>query len=174
MNSETCVDREPPSDELARLGAREPSRQAMLVIGYGNDLRGDDGAGIRVATRVAAQAPQIRAIATWQLTPDLAGDVAASAQVVFVDAYAANEAGAALRIERIFSAAAGSASVLGHHGDPAGLVALAERLFGCFPDAWVVGIPAFCFDAGDAISPETSLRIDQAVALVTARAFCGE
>lgn len=147
---------------------------ATLVIGYGNDLRSDDGAGIRAATMIDAQCPQAHVIITNQLTPDLADDIAAVAQVVFIDAYAAHGAGAELRIERIAEDETGSVSALGHHGDLAGLVRLADQLFGTAPEAWVVGIPAFSFDAGETISPETLLKINEAVALIGERAFSGK
>ncbi|MBS1229789.1 MAG: hydrogenase maturation protease [Proteobacteria bacterium] len=138
-------------------------RLALLIIGYGNALRGDDGAGIRAATMIAARDSPIRVIVTHQLTPELAEDIARAAQVVFVDAYAAKEPGAKLRIERI--GADDAHSVPGHHGDPARLLALVGRLGGSVPDAWVVGIPAFRFATGETISPETAQRIDEAVAL---------
>lgn len=137
-----------------------------LVIGYGNDLRSDDGAGIHAATRLAEQSAQPRVIMARQLTPDLAEDIATAAQVVFVDAYAALEHDAQLRIDKISGDDSHNSSALGHHGDPEELMQLADQLFGKTPDAWVVGIPAFSFDAGETISPETLHRIDEAVALI--------
>ncbi len=167
MRSETLSDWKMQKDSV-------PPSCATLVIGYGNDLRSDDGAGIRAATMIAAQLPQARVIISHQLTPDLAVDIATADQVVFVDAYAAHKAGAKLRIAKIPGDAAGSASaLLAHHCDPANLVGLAGRLFGRVPDAWVMGIPAYCFDTGENISPETSRRIDEAVALFGESAFFG-
>ncbi len=148
-----------------------PPLHETLVIGYGNDLRSDDGAGIRAATMIATQSPQSRVIIAHQLTPDLADDIATAAHVVFVDAYEAQEAGAKLRVEKISTTDAGNASVIGHHGDPAGLIQLADQLFGTVPDAWIVGIPAFSLDAGETISTETLHMIDEAVALIGGRAF---
>ena len=142
-----------------------------VVIGYGNDLRSDDGAGIHVATRLAAQLPQSLVIVTHQLTPDLAEDIATAEQVIFVDAYAAHESNARLRIDKISGDDSYNPSALGHHGAPQGLMHLAHQLFGKTPDAWVVGIPAFCFDAGETISPETLHRINEAVALIEGRAL---
>lgn len=153
------------------------ARHATLVIGYGNELRSDDGAGIRAATMIAAQATpasRSRVIITQQLTPDLADDIAAAEQVIFVDAYAARVASAELRVEKITADLAGNAPALGHHGDPAGLMRLADRLFGTLPEAWLVGIPAYSFAAGETISPATLQMIDEAVALIGERAFSGE
>ena len=135
---------------------------ARLIIGYGNDLRSDDGAGIRAATMIAARDLAVRVITCQQLTPELADDIAAAAQVVFIDAYAADERGARLRIERIGDGDMSRAQ--GHRGDPAALLDLARRLNGRVPEAWVVGIPAYCFDAGEVISRATAQRIDEVVA----------
>ena len=169
-----------PSKTFSRAGENRPRRPERLVIGYGNDLRCDDGAGVRVATKLAEQFPPLRVIVAHQLTPELAGDIAAAEQVVFVDAYAADARDAALRVERISRGspvshisgkAAGAASVLGHRGDPDALIGLANRLFGADPEAWVVGIPAFYFGLGEVLSPETRCRIDEAVALIGKNEF---
>ena len=151
-----------------------PLPPAELVIGYGNTLRSDDGAGVIVATRVAEQSPEWRkspeVIVTRQLTPDLAESIASAAQVVFVDAYAADQRDAGLRIERLSNGDTQAASALDHHADPAALLGLADRVFGKQPDAWVVGIPAFNFDIGESVSPATLRCIDEAVALLGGRA----
>lgn len=151
-----------------------PLLPTALVIGYGNTLRSDDGAGVIVATQVAELSPASRqapeVIVTHQLTPDLAESIASAAQVVFVDAYAADQRDAGLRIERLSNADAQPASALDHHSDPAALLSLVDRVFGKRPEAWVVGIPAFRFEIGESVSPATARRIDEAVALLGGRA----
>ena len=153
--------------------ATAASLDARLLIGFGNGLRSDDGAGLRAATLIAEQSPSLRVIIAQQLTPDLAEDIAAAAQVVFIDAYAAPETSARLRVERVFSGDTGRVSPAAHHGSPAGLMRLAREVFGAAPDAWVVGIPAYSFVAGEAISPGTSYWIHEAVALVGGCARAG-
>lgn len=152
-------------------------RHEKLIIGYGNDLRSDDGAGIEAARLLAAQltpASRTRVIITHQLTPDLADDIAAAEQLVFVDAYPAGAPGAGLRVAKIVAGPAGGGRALGHHGDPGALLHLAGRLFGAPPAAWLVGIPAYSFEAGETMSPETSQMIAEAVALIGERAFSGK
>ena len=151
-------------DESWRPGM--PPRATLLIIGYGNALRGDDGAGIRAATMIAERLPKsrhLRVMVSHQLTPELVDDIAVASQVVFIDACAAGERNAKLHIERIGCDEQDDG--LGHHADPARLLGLVGRLGGSVPEAWVVGIPAFCFAAGESISPETAQRIDDAVAL---------
>ncbi len=141
-----------------------------LVIGYGNTLRSDDGAGVIAATRLAEQASTLqqapRVIAAQQLTPDLAENIASAAQVVFVDAYAADQRDAGLRVESLSRGDTQPSAALDHHADPAALLRLADRLYGKRPTAWVIGIPAFRFDIGESASPATLHRIDEAVALL--------
>lgn len=148
----------PPSFTAQRVS--RPGTQ--LIIGYGNELRCDDGAGVRAARMIAARNLPARVIACHQLTPELVDDIAAVAQVVFVDAYATDERGARLRIERIGDGTMDRAS--GHRSDPTSLLDLARELYGSIPDSWVVGIPAYRFEAGEAISYATAQRIDEVVA----------
>ena len=147
----------------------------VLVIGYGNTLRGDDGAGRRAATLIGERgkggefgqcARPLRAIAVHQLLPELAEDIAHAARVVFIDAYATSDAAAPLRVEPIGGAEA--ASRCAHSGSPAALLALCAQLYGRSPQTWVVGIPAYDFAPGAAISPRTARHIDDAVAWCTA------
>jgi len=74
-----------------------------LIIGYGNTLRGDDGAGPRVAEVVAGWSlPNVRAISAAQLTPELAEALAGAEVVIFVDAQVSQAAGrpaASIRFE---------------------------------------------------------------------------
>jgi hydrogenase maturation protease len=110
----------------------------LLVIGYGNELRGDDGAGPRVARSVAAWHRRgVRALAVHQLTPELAAELADVERVVFVDAAVG---GPGVRWQRI---TVGDAPVrLGHASDPSWLLALARAVAGRVPEAWLATIPA--------------------------------
>ena len=62
-------------------------RSRLLVIGYGNELRGDDGVGPRVARAVSDwRLPGVTALAVHQLAPELAEPLSLSDAAVFVDA----------------------------------------------------------------------------------------
>ena len=157
----------------------------LLVIGYGNTLRGDDGAGPCAAQFVGARhagerrGVPLRALAVHQLLPELVDDIAHAERVVFIDAYLVTEAnemstanGAApLRIDAVDAGEAveevdGRAEVSMpsvHASSPVALLALCARLYASAPPAWVVGIPAYDFAPGAAISPRTARRIMDAV-----------
>jgi hydrogenase maturation protease len=132
--------------------ARSPDRR-IVVIGYGNTLRGDDAVGPLVAAAVDRwRLPGVVARSVHQLTPELAEMLAMVDLALFVDAdqTLADQslcvcplAPTDLRL--------GSA----HHGDPRVLLSLAQGLYGHGPDAWWVRIPARHFGYGAALSPES-------------------
>ena len=139
----------------------------LLVIGYGNTLRRDDGAGPWVAEAVAAlDLPGVRTLVRHQLTPELADPIAAAGTVVFVDACAV--ATAAVGWGRL--APADSAQILAHAANPATLLALARQLFGRAPEAWLLTVPASDFAFGEGLSPATQRHCPQAVQHICALA----
>jgi hydrogenase maturation protease len=130
----------------------------VLVIGYGNALRRDDGAGRRVARLVAAlRWPGVRALAVHQLTPELAEEVAGVDVAVFVDAACADSE---LPVRRI--AATSAASALGHASDPARVLGLAEAVFGRCPPAWLITVPAADMGYGKGLSPAAKRGVRRA------------
>ena len=59
----------------------------LLVIGYGNSLRRDDGVGPRVAEAIEElQLPGVRTLVCQLLTPEFADPIARARRVIFVDA----------------------------------------------------------------------------------------
>jgi hydrogenase maturation protease len=68
-----------------------------LVIGFGNPLRGDDGAGWRAAELIAAdlRARGVTVVGRHQLTLELAEDVSEADIVMLVDASCENSPGLA-------------------------------------------------------------------------------
>jgi hydrogenase maturation protease len=121
-----------------------------LVIGFGNELRRDDGAGPRVARTVADwHLPGVRALAVHQLTPELAAELARAKRVVFVDAAVDAEKVCWRRV----CATCGLAQ-LGHASDVGGLLFLTEALSGRMQSAWIVTLPAPETGYGSALSAE--------------------
>src|SRR5262249_11946661 len=121
----------------------------LLVIGCGNELRGDDAVGVRVAEAVARwDRPGVQAVAVHQLPPELAALLAGAAPVVLVDA-SRKEAGA-VTMRPLGPARA--ASGLNHAGDPRELLALTAALYGRLPEAWLVAVPAPRLGFGEGLS----------------------
>ena len=115
----------------------------MLVIGYGNSLRSDDGAGPFVARQLGAGA-----IAYHQLAPELAATISQAQRVIFVDAHAGVPAGQIV-IQPILPRV--SAAI--HRFAPETLLAWSQQLYGRAPDAVLIGIGGESFAFGEGLSP---------------------
>jgi hydrogenase maturation protease len=122
----------------------------LLVIGYGNTLRRDDGVGPKVVEAVEAlHLPRVQTLACHQLTPELIEPISHAHNVVFVDAD--TRTGGAAALHPIEAAAAGQ--ILAHATDPRSLLALSKQLSGVAPRAWVLAIPVEDLNFGDGLSP---------------------
>jgi hydrogenase maturation protease len=136
----------------------------VLVIGYGNDLRGDDAAGPRAACEVAAwHLPHVRVVTQHQLTPELADPLAAVGRAVFLDAHVPAD-GCTPCVRPIAPALARDGG--GHTADPAELLALARTAYGRAPDAWLLTIPAEAFQFGAPLSRVAERGVADALALL--------
>jgi hydrogenase maturation protease len=114
----------------------------ILVIGYGNPLRGDDGVGWVVAERLASRAG-VEVVTTQMLVPELAERVAAATTVIFVDARVGTDQGS-VHCDAISSRA--ERHPLGHVASPESLLRLAEALSSHRPPAFVVSVTGADFD----------------------------
>lgn len=141
----------------------------ILIIGYGNELRRDDGVGPRVAEAVAAwRRPGLRTLVCHQLAPELAEVIAQARAVIFVDAaLSSGESTVQARpVEPL-----PTRSALAHAGEPRGLLALARDVFGQCPPAWVIAVPALDFGFGEQLSPLAAAGVPRALERI--RCLCG-
>jgi hydrogenase maturation protease len=135
----------------------------LLVIGYGNDLRSDDGAGRVVAAAIEERGlPGVVVRSVSQLTPELALDVVAATRVVFADADV--EVGQVTVTPVV--AGSGGTGIMTHRGDPAGLLSLAANLGETLPAATLISIPADNVGLGFELSEATAAAVAEAVELV--------
>ena len=136
-------------DEVAR----------AIVIGYGNDLRSDDGAGRWVADRVEElRLPGVDVRSMSQLTPEIALEVGGREVVVFVDASVDTSE---LRIEQVEPGSEGS--VMTHHGDPATVLSMVRAVGEPPTSAYLVSIPASNLEMGFAMTSSTRAAAERAV-----------
>jgi hydrogenase maturation protease len=134
-----------------------------LVIGYGNTLRSDDGAGQIVADRVATwKLPNLRSLAVHQLTPELADDLANTDTVIFVDAIILSKQNLK-KIEIKTLECHYKYLNLGHIENPRSLLYLSKIVYNKLPLAYWILIPAINFDFGEEISSLTQQGITQAL-----------
>lgn len=135
----------------------------LLIIGYGNTLRSDDGVGPKVAEAAAGlNLPGARTLSCGLLTPELADPVAHADAVVFVDA--AIDAPREVQLRQL--QAAESSQLLAHAADPRTLLALARDVFGHAPPAWWLTIPAENLSIGEELSPRAQRGFETAMEML--------
>lgn len=143
---------------------------AVLIVGYGNGLRSDDGIGRAVAERLADD-PRLAGstvLSLHQLTPELAVDISRARVVVLIDAVLGGRPGE-ITVGRITPAVAStvaSTASFTHHLDAASLVALATGLFGGDPLVHLVTIAGASMDVGDGLTPLVAAAMPRAVETV--------
>lgn len=135
-----------------------------LVLAWGNPGRGDDGLGPAFAARLAAEAlPEVTVETDYQLQVEFAADVARHDRILFVDADRSPDS-SPWWIERLHPAT-GGASFSTHSVAPGEVLALGRELFDAEPEAWLVGIHGYQFDAlGEGLSPGARANLEAALA----------
>jgi len=137
------------------------NKATILIIGYGNTLRNDDGIGPYLADQIALENnPLIKTIAVHQLTPELVTAIAEVEQVIFIDA---NSDPDCQEIQIKTLEAEAKPTGLDHTGCPSYLLALTKSLYGHTPQAWLMMIPALNFEFGETFSDLTIHAIPQAL-----------
>jgi hydrogenase maturation protease len=132
----------------------------ILVIGYGNTLRGDDGAGVAAAKRIAERFPQVDVMTVHQLQPELAETITWYDTVFFIDA------SVSVREIQITALAPEQEPRPGgtHATTPAMLVALSSELYSRRPDNVFLGaVPASVCDHGESFSSLTAKKVEECV-----------
>lgn len=145
----------------------------ILLIGYGNDLRRDDGAGLILAEMIErvwqAQVVTVKRLSVHQLTPELALEIARPevTAVVFADARAVISNTSEPRIQTQALKIDLKSPPLGHHLDPTTLLIYVNWLYNCQPPAWLVTVPGIDFGYGQGLSQMTqkALAVAQPVAI---------
>jgi hydrogenase maturation protease len=158
----------------------DPAR--VLVIGYGNALRTDDGVGWHAA-RLLAGDPRLAGVvvvAEHQLVPELAFDLSLASLVVLLDASTETPAGTVTVRSMAQPDGAASGADTGparagqapgassHHVDPELLLALARELYGRAPEAVVVSVGVAEMGLGEGLTPAVEAALP-AVADIVAR-----
>lgn len=134
----------------------------ILIIGYGNELRGDDGLGLFVAEAVAAaNIPGVRVLTARQLLPEFAAELAQAKLAIFVDASVeSKESGIAVRLQAVTD----TMDWYTHHASPGALLALTQATFKRAPDAWWLTVAGRHFEQVEGLSDWAEENARQALA----------
>jgi hydrogenase maturation protease len=136
----------------------------VLVIGYGNAGRGDDGLGPALAERLESLGLAGVAVETdRQLAIEHAQLAAAHDVVVFADAAIDVEGTAPFYLRRVDPAAGTDYS--SHHLSPPTVLQLAAELFGASPIGWLLGIRPVAMDTfAEGLTPQAEANLTVALA----------
>lgn len=164
----------------------EPKPQAVLLIGYGNVSRRDDGVAVHVLQRLRARlgldpdelldaedilsedvpGTRLSMICLHQLAPELAEVLAEYDLVVFIDAHVGGLDWAPVHWQEVKPVY--EAGVIGHHLKPGVVLALCETLYGRTPRGYTLSVLGCDFDFGEELSAPTSALADEAVERLSA------
>ena len=139
----------------------------VLVVGFGNPLRSDDGFGWH-ASRLLAEAlagQDVEVITCHQLTPELAERLSHCVLAVFLDADCEGAPGEIHACELLPEALPPQAFT--HTCTPPGLLASAEQLYGRRPQAFAITVSAQTFEFGETLSPVVAAALPKAVEQVS-------
>jgi hydrogenase maturation protease len=134
----------------------------ILILGYGNTLRKDDGLGIYAAVALASLTlPGNVEICTYQqLSPELSPLLAQMDHAVFIDAALASSGEKPGTINtRTLQPRTSQPGSITHHFDPEALLAIAETLYGHAPQATLFSVTAASFDLEEGLSPEVTAAL---------------
>lgn len=125
----------------------------VLVIGYGNPLRTDDGAGWRVAEELEKRCgsdPEVEVIRAHQLLPEFTENTSRAGRLWLVDA-CADGTPADIRETVIYPCPA-TPRVMMHAFGPEELLSCAEQWFGRRPETTLYTIAGQSFAHGDRLT----------------------
>jgi hydrogenase maturation protease len=137
----------------------------VLIIGYGNTVRGDDAAGVRAVETLARELPQCECMTVAQLSAEHAEDISRADIAVLVDA----DVHASEVTVRTIAEGHGSGEPRSHAASPEFLLDLSRQIYGRVPQRMlVVGIPATSFDFSEQLTPQTASAVEESVRRVKA------
>lgn len=132
----------------------------MLVFGWGNPSRGDDGLGPAFVGE-ATRKPDVELLVDYQLQPEHALDLVGREEVLFVDASTSTP-----EPFEVFEVTPGpKVTFTSHHLSPGALLSVFERITGrSAPRARVLAIRGSSFDLGEGLSERGRANLEAALA----------
>ncbi len=137
---------------------------SIVIIGFGNTLRGDDALGPIAAERLEALVGDdgVEVFVRQTLTPELAGSLANASYALFIDASKVGEAGVVQ--ERELAPDPNSDVSLVHFLDPVALLTWTQQIYGRVPEATLLTVLAENLDFGERLSPGLEAVLPEVVA----------
>jgi hydrogenase maturation protease len=154
-----------------RLSAND---RTILIVAWGNTLRGDDGVGPAVAEEIRRQTsdPRISFQVTHQPVPEMSEAISGVGMVFFIDACVPEERTIPgqihIRPGKPASPDDASNQAMTHQWGPQTLLLLAQQLFHRVPTAWVCSVTAGSLEPGESLSPPVQAAVPRLVSHIMA------
>jgi hydrogenase maturation protease len=137
---------------------------SILIIGYVNNLRSDDGVGRYLAEMIdQQQLLLVKTLSVHQLTPELVLEITEALAVIFIDATASLTDEITLQSLEPTQ----DKTRLGHTSNPEQLLSFCKNLYHKCPSAWLLTIPTHNFEFGETFSDLTQAAIAPALTILT-------
>jgi hydrogenase maturation protease len=135
--------------------------ERILVLGYGNPGRRDDGLGPAAAEAIEALSLcGVRTSANYQLMIEDAYDAAESELVIFIDA---SKSGAEPYLVLPVLPATNVSAFASHVVAPELVLGLSGSVYGRIPRAWIIGIRGYAFDFEEGLSARAHANLSSAL-----------
>ncbi len=136
-----------------------------LVIGYGNTVRGDDGAGIAAVGILKKYYPHFDFLSIHQLTPELSETMSNYQSVYFIDASVEVAEVTKIKLQPEISTGILNTHVV----SPQNLLNTCLHLYGKIPSETILfHIPAYHYGFSEELSVSTQERIEELVVYLSA------
>lgn len=141
----------------------------VVIIGYGNTLRSDDGFGPAVAERLSTHISdrRVRIMLRQLLTVELITDLAQARLCILVDASTTGHVGC-LNVREV-EAESIEIGALDHDLSAASLIGLARQLLGSAPRCFLYSVVPESVELGEQLTPGTAALAEQAVGMILDR-----
>jgi Ni,Fe-hydrogenase maturation factor len=142
----------------------------FLIIGSGHERQGDAAVGHQVVKTVADWGlPAVEPLAVRQLTPDLVADIARANYVILVDACGQS----CVHTVQLDPIVIGETLLAGATGldtsqpcEPSELLSLTQARYGRHPLAWLLEVPAQCFETDCSLSDRAQEGCNRALRII--------
>lgn len=134
----------------------------ILILGYGNTLRKDDGLGVYAAQALALLdlPSDVEIFTCQQLSPELSSTLAEVDHAIFIDvALISSEEKPGTIKTRTLQPRTTQPSSVTHYFNPETLLAMAGALYGHVPQSILFSVTAASFDLGEELSPEVTTAL---------------
>ncbi len=164
---------EPLCQEVASqpVAARKRARRRILVLGYGNPGREDDGLGPAAASAIERIGRRNVTVSNnYQLVPEDVVELATADVAWFIDA--SKEGLEPFEVRPLSPSL--DTSFTSHHMTPETLLALTEQYYGRTPEAYLMAIRGYNFEFFERLTSRASDNLRQALTLLLSMIDDGE